>query len=183
MQCYLCHSNNFSERKGEVRDASSMKILGCNECGLVSLDSNSHIQSGFYENSGMHGNVLRPIEEWLKETYWDDERRFEQLKSFLPNKGVLDFGCGAGGFLAKAKDLDSNAVGVELERRVQEHWKDSEITILPSIDEAKDASRGGVRFDHGLPRGGAFARSSGDFEGIRCITNTGRKNGDRGTER
>jgi len=143
MQCYLCHSNNFSERKGEVRDASSMKILGCNECGLVSLDSNSHIQSGFYENSGMHGNVLRPIEEWLKETYWDDERRFEQLKSFLPNKGVLDFGCGAGGFLAKAKDLVSNAVGVELERRVQDHWKDSEITILPSIDEAKDASREG----------------------------------------
>lgn len=143
MQCYLCHSNNFSERKDEVHHASSKKILGCYECGLVSLDSNSHIQSGFYENSGMHR---------------DDQRRFEQSKSFLPNKRILDFGCGAGGFLAKSKDLVSNAVGVELERRVQDHWKDSEVRILLSIDEAKDASRQwGVRFDHVLSRVGAFA--------------------------
>lgn len=143
MNCYLCNSNSFSERKGKVRDAPRMKILECAQCGLVSLDSTAHIQSGFYENSGMHGDAPKPIEEWLKETHWDDERRFEQLKAFLPNKWILDFGCGAGGFLAKAKDSASNAVGVELERRVHDHWKDSEITILPSIDDATNASFGG----------------------------------------
>jgi 2-polyprenyl-3-methyl-5-hydroxy-6-metoxy-1,4-benzoquinol methylase len=143
MHCYLCHSNNFSERKGEVRDAPLIKILECNQCGLVSLDSTSHIQSGFYENSGMHGDEPKPIEEWLKETHWDDERRFEQLKTFLPNKCILDFGCGAGGFLAIAKNLAANAVGVELERRVQVYWRDSEITVLPTIDGAAGASTGG----------------------------------------
>lgn len=143
MRCYLCRSNNFSERKGEVRDALLMKILECDECGLVTLDSTSHIQSGFYENSGMHGDEPKPIKEWLKETHWDDQRRFEQLKSFLPNKRILDFGCGAGGFLANARDLAANAVGVELERLVQDYWKASEITILPSIDGAANVSGGG----------------------------------------
>lgn len=141
MNCYLRNSNSFSERKGEVRDAVSMKILECNECGLVSLDSNSQIQSGFYESSSMRGYEPTTMEEWLKETHSDDERRFHQLKSFLPNKRILDFGCGAGGFLAKAKDLVSNAVGVDLERRVQDHWKDSEIMIFPSIEGATDSSK------------------------------------------
>ena len=143
MRCYLCHSSNFSERKGEVRDRPSIKILECDGCGLVCLDSTSHIQSGFYENSGMHGDRPKPIEDWLKETHWDDVRRFGQLKTFLPNKRVLDFGCGAGGFLASAKDLAAKAVGVELERRVQDHWEGSEIMIFPTIDAAADAFKGG----------------------------------------
>jgi cyclopropane fatty-acyl-phospholipid synthase-like methyltransferase len=144
--CYLCKGTKFTERPGEVRDDLSLKIMECAQCGLVSLDSAAHIQPGFYEDSGMHGDEPKPIEEWLRETQWDDKRRFEQLKSFLPNQQILDFGCGAGGFLAYAKDLVANAVGVELERRVHDYWKDSEITIFSSIDESIGALRGG-RYD------------------------------------
>lgn len=140
--CYLCEGVNFSLREGEVRDAPTMKILECNDCGLVSLDSVAHIHSSFYENSGMHGEHLTPMEDWLKETSWDDQRRFEQLKPLLPNKRVLDFGCGAGGFLSNAKSLVADAVGVELEARVVNHWKDSDLVILPSIEEAASSLSG-----------------------------------------
>lgn len=142
-RCYLCNSKKLSKRKGQVRDAPSIKILECEECGLVSLAENAHGKYGFYENSGMHANQSISIEEWLREAHWDDERRYEQFKKYLPNKRILDFGCGAGGFLSCAKKLAANAVGIELERRVQEYWNGSDIKIFPTIDAAADSSGGG----------------------------------------
>jgi 2-polyprenyl-3-methyl-5-hydroxy-6-metoxy-1,4-benzoquinol methylase len=143
MNCYICNSRHFGERKAEVRDAPEIKVLECNNCGLVSLDSFAHIHSNFYRDSGMHGEQLKPIEDWLKETRWDDQRRFEQLKHFLLNKRILDFGCGAGGFLSNAKSLAADAVGVELELRVQNFYENSDITILSSMEDAASSSSGG----------------------------------------
>jgi len=122
MSCYLCKSNKSKERNGEVRDAPELKILECVSCGLVTLSSLEHIRKGHYENSGMHGETTQSMEEWLHETEADDQRRFEQLYSVLPNKKVLDFGCGNGGFLNKAKTLATEVLGIELEKRVQEYW-------------------------------------------------------------
>ncbi len=133
MKCYLCNSSEFSKRKGTVRDTPHLEILECNGCGLVTLSTADHIIPGFYENSGMHGTEPFPMDLWLKETEWDDQRRFEMVKTLLPNKRVLDFGCGAAGFLNKVKTLASDVIGVELESRVKNYWN-SQIEIVPSID-------------------------------------------------
>jgi 2-polyprenyl-3-methyl-5-hydroxy-6-metoxy-1,4-benzoquinol methylase len=85
----------------------------------------------------MHGAITKPIDVWLKETNWDDQRRFESLVSIITNKKVLDFGCGAGGFLTKAKTLAAKAEGVELELRVREHWLD-QIMIYPNVESVGD---------------------------------------------
>ncbi len=135
MNCYLCKSPSFKTRDGQVRDAPELKILECASCGLVTLDSVDHIRSGFYEQSGMHGAEPAPIEEWLKDTDWDDQRRFDMLKPMLPNKKVLDFGCGSGGFLIKAKNLAGVVEGIELEKRVRDHWKGL-ITIHPDAESS-----------------------------------------------
>ncbi len=113
MSCYLCKCASFRIRKGAVRDDTSLRILECNDCGLVTLSSQDHIQSGHYENSGMHGADLRSIESWLRETERDDQRRLEMLREVLVNRKVLDFGCGAAGFILKAQSLASKVVGVE----------------------------------------------------------------------
>jgi SAM-dependent methyltransferase len=133
MQCYLCQSTQFSIRKGVVRDVPDMQILECENCGLVMLHDQAHIHDGFYENSGMHGSDLIPMEAWLSETDWDDQRRFEMVKASLPNCRLLDFGCGAGGFLRKAQGLAVEVVGVELEARVQDYWA-GQLKITPSLD-------------------------------------------------
>jgi 2-polyprenyl-3-methyl-5-hydroxy-6-metoxy-1,4-benzoquinol methylase len=133
MKCYLCDSSIFKTRKGVVRDAPELIILECLSCGLVALSKHDHIQTGFYEESGMHGLASTSMDEWSKETEWDDERRFVMLKGMLPNLEVLDFGCGAGGFLNKAKRLTKSVAGVELERRVREHWED-QIMIYPDVE-------------------------------------------------
>ncbi len=135
MNCYLCNSTFFSTRKGQVRDAPDLKILECTHCGLVTLSSLEHIQAGFYEDSGMHGAEPAPMDAWLKDTDWDDQRRFDSLKAILPNKKLLDFGCGAGGFLNKARQLAESVAGIELELRVQKHWHD-QITIHPDMESA-----------------------------------------------
>src|ERR1700753_2602021 len=98
MTCYLCNSSEFSLRKGAVRDAPALRILECTSCGLVALSSAEHIGSDHYADSGMHGTEVPAIEAWLRETERDDQRRFEMLSNLLPNRKVLDFGSGAGGF-------------------------------------------------------------------------------------
>ena len=133
MTCYLCNSDNFIERKGQVRDNPDLKVLECLSCGLVTLSSYEYLRPGHYENSRMHENQDQTIEQWLSETAEDDQRRFDNLRSTLQNKKVLDFGCGNGGFLLIAEKLAMNVAGVELENRVREHWEDR-FNIFPNIE-------------------------------------------------
>lgn len=122
-------------RKGAVRDDPSLRILECAQCGLVTLSALEHIQAGHYEDSGMHGDVMPSIESWLRETEQDDDRRFEMFKTALTNRKVLDFGCGAAGFVKRAQALAAEVGGVELERRVHEYWGDA-ITLHSSLEDA-----------------------------------------------
>jgi len=122
--CYLCGHSDFSRRSGSVRDATSLQILECGNCGLVALSSLQHIQDSHYANSGMHGDLLPSVDAWLRESEHDDKRRFDMLESSLVNSRVLDFGCGAGGFVLRAGQLAAEVVGIEPEHRVREHWGD-----------------------------------------------------------
>lgn len=125
MSCYLCNHTDRRIRKGTVRDDASLRIVECINCGLVALSSMEHIHAGHYEKSGMHGEEPPSMAAWLRETEHDDQRRFEMLKASLVNRKVLDFGCGAAGFLRKAQALAAKVAGVELEQRVHEHWGDA----------------------------------------------------------
>mgnify|MGYP001435191113 CR=1 FL=1 len=133
MKCYICGSSAISRREGEVRDAPDIEICECDNCGLVFLESLVHIQDGFYEESGMHGDEVQSMDAWLNETSRDDDRRFSLVKEMLLNKRVLDFGCGSGGFLQRAKGLAAEVVGIELEARVREYWS-GRIKIFPDLD-------------------------------------------------
>ncbi|MDA9550045.1 class I SAM-dependent methyltransferase [Oceanospirillaceae bacterium] len=134
MICYLCGLNNFFIRNGNVRDDERLNILECSDCGLVTLSSTEHIRQNHYENSGMWGKRLPSIKSWLSASEEDDERRFNMLKSYLTNKDVLDFGCGAGGFVRKADKLANNVVGIELEQRVHDYWENS-FELHKNLDE------------------------------------------------
>jgi 2-polyprenyl-3-methyl-5-hydroxy-6-metoxy-1,4-benzoquinol methylase len=135
MACYLCNGSSFHTRKGAVRDDAALSILECANCGLVALSSLEHITQGHYENSGMHGDELPSMESWLRETRRDDERRVEMLKPLLTNGHVLDFGCGAAGFVHLAQSIAAEVVGVELERRVHAHWGDT-LQLRSTLSEA-----------------------------------------------
>jgi len=86
----------------------------------------------------MHGDDLPSMESWLRDTEQDDQRRFDMLKSALVNRKLLDFGCGAAGFLRKSMALASEVAGVEPERRVRQYWGEKEVavTLHASLENA-----------------------------------------------
>ncbi len=146
-ECYLCGSTKFKKRLGSIRDRPELEVFECASCGLVFLSSFDHIRDRFYENSGMHGKDTLGIQDWIKETEWDDERRFQYLKSALPNQRLLDFGCGTGGFLLKARDLAATVHGVELETRLSRHYESRGLTVFQNLSEISNDVRGEGGYD------------------------------------
>jgi 2-polyprenyl-3-methyl-5-hydroxy-6-metoxy-1,4-benzoquinol methylase len=144
-QCYLCGGTEFNNRAGSVRDKPELEIFECAACGLVFLSSFDHIVNGFYEDSKMHdGEGSLDLQAALNETAWDDERRFQYLKAVLPNRRLLDFGFGAGGFLLRARGVVEVAHGVEPEARFRNHFKSEGLTVFPDLSEIpQDIQEGG----------------------------------------
>ena len=138
MKCYLCGSDDYKLRDGEVRDNKELDICECNNCGLVFLSSTNHIDENYYEESNMSSDLN--IQEWLNETCIDDSRRFEFLKEMILNRDIVDFGSGAGGYLLRAKEVAKSVTGIELDSKVATHYEENKINITASIDNLKDSS-------------------------------------------
>ena len=104
---YLFSSNQLIKRSDSVRYHKELSILEFKICSLVFISSFGHINIQAYENSKMHDDPIYKnqitIDELIYLTAKDDQRRYEQLKNLLHNKRLLDFGCGVGGFMLKAR--------------------------------------------------------------------------------
>ncbi|HNQ50915.1 MAG TPA: class I SAM-dependent methyltransferase [Candidatus Omnitrophota bacterium] len=140
--CYICGSGRRRALPGKVRDCSRLKVFECAACGLVYLSDTSHIHGTFYADSRMHGEgpSAPSVDAWLRETECDDERRFRFYESSLRSKALLDFGCGAGGFLLKARRVCSLACGIEPEQRLQSHYGEQNLSVYPDL-KALEAER------------------------------------------
>ena len=144
MACYLCSSEEFKIVHNGVRDNPKINVIECQNCGLVSLDQIEHITKNFYENSGMHSSKIK-IENWQKETFLDDNRRFNDLYDSIFNKNVLDFGSGNGGFLKFTKNVAKNSFGIEIEKKFQPYFKNNNIIVFESIENLHNTHK--IKFD------------------------------------
>lgn len=139
--CYICGNRDIVMKHKGVRDNKNIDVLSCNDCGLVFLSEDTHINVSFYEDSKMHNHTFS-IEDWIRNTKEDDIRRYDYMKQKIKGKKVLDFGSGNGGFLNRINDSTDLAVGVELERAVISHYKKMEIPLYHNMEEVND------RFDY-----------------------------------
>jgi 2-polyprenyl-3-methyl-5-hydroxy-6-metoxy-1,4-benzoquinol methylase len=137
IRCYLCGNDEQFHKEGVARDAREIEVLKCEVCGLIFLESASHINEGFYENSGMHAGEVS-LDHWIRETAWDDDRRFSYLQRSMENKSVLDVGCGNGGFLTRARSVASRCDGVEPETHLHEYFRQKQFRVYSAIDEVND---------------------------------------------
>jgi len=135
--CYLCEHSDFEKLDGVVRDNPELDVLRCKNCSLVFLSSFEHICDCFYENGGMFGGSV-DAEKWIKETKDDDERRFKFLKKEIKNKKVLDFGCGNGGFLTRAKTVAKKVAGIELQKSMESFYIENGLEVVQNIDEVDE---------------------------------------------
>jgi len=142
-KCYLCNSQKLSIKPGSVRDNKKLTILECDECSLVFLSSFNHINNQEYEEGEMHNDDIgdgRALElnELIEISNKDDIRRFDQFKDTIMEKNILDFGCGFGGFIKRAKTKASLAHGVELEKRFKNYYKENELQVFNDISKVEN---------------------------------------------
>jgi len=139
-KCYLCGSPELRTKHQSVRDRDDVSVLECQRCGLVFLSSFDHITADFYSGSRMHSEKLS-VQDWLRETARDDQRRAGYLRSQIENKSVLDFGCGNGGFLLRAREFAERVAGVEPEEANREYFQEIGLKVyarLQEVDESFD---------------------------------------------
>ena len=134
-KCFLCGGTEYIKRTGSVRDRKDLEIFECTSCGLVFLSSFEHIKEDFYTKSKWRSRETYNISIWLELSATNDERRFQYLKQSLVGHTLLDFGCGPGGFLLKARDLAIIAHGVELELRLSDYHKECGLTVFQNISD------------------------------------------------
>jgi 2-polyprenyl-3-methyl-5-hydroxy-6-metoxy-1,4-benzoquinol methylase len=142
-KCYLCRAKEFESVEGKVRDLPDMPIMRCKGCGLVFLADFGHIDERFYEQSKMREK--EPISNWkryLNECATDDTRRAAWIRPMVFGRTLLDFGCGAGGFLAKVKRWTRKCAGVEKDRRlgtiIKKRFKIKVYSDIEEVDEKFD---------------------------------------------
>ncbi|MFA5139662.1 MAG: class I SAM-dependent methyltransferase [Elusimicrobiota bacterium] len=128
------------KRPGKVCDKTGIDVLECLSCGLVFLSSFDHVSEGFYTDSGMRASSAGAsdrgcsVDYWRNMTAWDDDRRLVYLRPLVENRRLLDFGCGHGGFLLRARRLAARAVGVELDREMAAEFKKQGLEVHPRLD-------------------------------------------------
>ncbi len=130
--CYLCgsHENKIIHRG--VRGNKKIDVLKCIKCGLVRLSEFPKNIDEFYEESNMRKDESMDY-RWIRnEAEMDDARRFMMTKSTITNKKILDFGCGAGGYLELAQRVAYKAFGVEPENAMRNQIRGG-ILCFPSI--------------------------------------------------
>tara|TARA_B110000305_G_C19300381_1_gene568832 strand:- start:183 stop:1082 length:900 start_codon:yes stop_codon:yes gene_type:complete len=68
----------------------------------------------------------------------DDQRRVKDLKRFILNKNICDFGCGFGGFLLKSKPFAKKTIGIELGKNCRNYLNKKKIINFKDINEYSD---------------------------------------------
>jgi len=132
-ECRLCKSKNIITIKHGVRDNSEIDVFKCKNCGLEFLSQNAQPDNNFYEKGGMHSAYS--VERWFQSTFADDKRRSENLSKIIKNKNILDFGTGNGGFLKLAKKYAKSAIGLDLDKSLDEHYKNNKLSVKHSLED------------------------------------------------
>lgn len=135
-KCYLCGSESAPIiHKGTRGGHDEIDVLRCDECGLVRLSESIDEVDEFYSKSGMRDNRIESIEKARKLTRTDDKRRFIMTEKLLDDKSVLDFGCGDGGYLIRAKSIAKQVAGIEMEDAMRESLVAEGVECHKSLSE------------------------------------------------
>ncbi len=149
MVCVLCGSDRLELFCEGLRDRADIDMLKCCSCGLMQISAQGDFSEEYYEDGGMHNQSYAPnsdafkdqeYSEWVEQSREDDLRRVNQFIELCKDKKVLDFGCGAGGFLKgiKAYSPTTKVVGIELDAHAREMLKVENIPSFKSIDDINE---------------------------------------------
>ncbi len=139
MHCYLCDSTNNIKVAGKVRDILDLKIIKCQNCGLVFLENFDHINETYYNESRMMLDQGFSIEKWIEEVEKDIVYRIDLVKPLATSKSYLDFGCGSGQLLKALRYNAYNCAGVEKSYELRHYLKfEHGLKVFADIKDIKE---------------------------------------------
>ena len=89
----------------------------------------------FYQTSGMRDRLVDTPEHTRIATRMDDERRFRFTEHMIEGRDVLDFGCGDGGYLIRARKVARRVQGIELEKAMRDGLREEGLPCCASLHE------------------------------------------------
>lgn len=131
MNCYICNNDRFETIHRGTRDIPDLNVLRCSHCRLVFLESFDHISNSFYSEGEM---TSLDVKEYLEKYQEENRSRASLLHKRIKGKTVLDFGCGAGGFLNEIAD-STECSGLEPDKKLAEHVRSTGINCYSSLTE------------------------------------------------
>lgn len=135
-QCFLCGEEKSDViHKGTRGGHNHIDVLRCASCGLVRLSEVMDDVEDFYQASGMRDRLVDTPEHTRITTRMDDERRFRFTENMIEGKDVLDFGCGDGGYLIRARKVARHVQGIELEKAMRDGLREEGLSCCASLDE------------------------------------------------
>jgi SAM-dependent methyltransferase len=146
MSCYLCESDLYETIHKGTRDNPNVDVVKCGECGLVYLLDPPATD---YASGEMYEDRMPTSERW-KATSDDDDRRLGYLSAVEQKAKILDYGCGAGGLLSKAKRDGKDITGLEVNFECADFLKADGHTVYSSLIEVETRSLDVVTMFHVL---------------------------------
>jgi len=123
-----------------TRDVDDLKVWRDTVSEVIYID-NFYIGDNTYKEGS-----YRPSQDDLDlvsrdyDTAEDANRRLSQHRQFVVGKDVLDFGCGAGEFLKRAKPWAKSLLGVELQENYFAHLSDCGMEMSVTLKTIPDNS-------------------------------------------
>ena len=118
--CYVCGGVEWITRVGSLRDAPSVGVVECRDCGLVVPAEVPPVVVD-YATGTMYGDAPIDFVGWRDTGAADNQRRAAEVRALLhAGDSVLDVGCGSGGFIHELKRGGVNAFGIELDQAASE---------------------------------------------------------------
>ena len=114
--CYVCGGTVWTTRVGSLRDAPSVGLVECTECGLVVSAEPPQVVID-YAAGTMHGEAPIDVAAARTDGATDTLRRVAKIQPMLNSEDtVLEVGCGSGGFLHELRQGGVSVFGIELDK-------------------------------------------------------------------
>jgi 2-polyprenyl-3-methyl-5-hydroxy-6-metoxy-1,4-benzoquinol methylase len=135
----LTHERDLEPYADGVRDAYNMPMVRCRLTGAIFIKDIAHATVEHYEGKSFgeasEGFWGGPIDKF------DLDRRTELLKSYVPGKHWLDFGCGFGDLVSTVGPFSKSVAATELNEIQTAHVRKA------GFDVRKDLAEFGRPFD------------------------------------
>lgn len=127
--CPICNSSSFKKLKGYYSHKGMIKCLSCKLFFMERIPTDEELYHHYSDYPYVFPLAVR---QSIDDNY---SRLLERIEPFRRTGRLLEFGCGTGLFLKKAKEKNWQATGIELSEKALRECRAQNLEVYPSVLE------------------------------------------------